>query len=372
MAKRDYYEVLGVSKNASDDEIKKAYRSLAKKYHPDVCKEPDAEEKFKEVQEAYDVLSDPQKREQYNQFGHDGPNMGSGFDQGFSGFGGSGGFGGFEDIFSSFFGGGSSRQTKNGPIRGRNLKVSINLSFEEAAFGVEKEISITKYDTCKDCSGTGAMSKNDINVCSSCHGTGRAYVEQNTIFGRVRTETTCPNCNGSGKTIKNKCTTCKGEGRIKQTSKLKIKIPSGVEDGQTLTVSGKGEAGYNGGLPGDLYIQVNVRNHEIFERDGLDLYMEMPITFSQAALGATIEIPTLTTTGNLKVPAGTQTGTKFKVTGRGITNGRTGQTGHLYVIVKIITPTKLTLEQKNLFEKLSKTNEKNESFFDKIKKFFKS
>ena len=370
MAKRDYYEVLGVSKTATDDEIKKAYRTLAKKYHPDVCKEPGAEEKFKEVQEAYDVLSDPQKREQYNQFGHEGPNMG-GFGQGFGGFS-SQGFGGFEDIFSSFFGGGSSRQTRNGPIRGKNLKTVINLTFEEAAFGVEKELNITKYDTCKDCSGTGAMSKNDISVCQTCHGTGRTYVEQNTLFGRVRTETTCPNCNGTGKTIKNKCTTCKGEGRIKQTSKLKVKIPSGVEDGQTLTVSGKGEAGYNGGLPGDLYIQVNVRNHEIFERDGLDLYMEMPITFSQAALGATIEIPTLTTTGNLKIPAGTQTGTKFKVTGRGITNGRTGQTGHLYVIVKIITPTKLTAEQKNLFDKLSKTNEKNESFFDKIKKFFKS
>ena len=371
MAKRDYYEVLGVSKTATDDEIKKAYRSLAKKYHPDVCKEPGAEEKFKEVQEAYDVLSDPQKREQYNQFGHDGPNMGSGFGQGFGGFS-SQGFGGFEDIFSSFFGGGSTRSQRGGPVRGKNLKTVINLTFEEAAFGVEKELNITKYDTCKDCSGTGAMSKNDISVCPTCHGTGRTYVEQNTLFGRVRTETSCPNCNGTGKTIKNKCTTCHGEGRIKQTSKLKVKIPSGVEDGQTLTVSGKGEAGFNGGLPGDLYIQVNVREHEIFERDGLNLYMEMPITFSQAALGASVEVPTLTTPCILKVPAGTQTGTKFKITGKGITNGRTGQTGHLYVLVKVVTPTKLTSEQKNLFEKLSNTNEKNESFFDKIKKFFKS
>jgi len=369
MAKRDYYEVLGVSKTASDDEIKKAYRSLAKKYHPDVSTEENAEEKFKEVQEAYDVLSDPQKREQYNQFGHDGPQFGGA--GGFSGFGGQG-FGGFEDIFSAFFGGGQSqRKSQNGPQRGRNLKVSVNLTFEEAAFGIEKEISLNKYDTCKDCSGTGAMSKNDIGVCNQCHGTGKVMVEQNSIFGRVRTESVCPSCGGTGKTIKNKCTTCKGEGRIKTQSKIKVRIPSGVEDGQTLTVSGKGEGGINGGMAGDLYIQINVKEHEIFERDGLNLYMEMPITFSQAALGDNIEIPTLSNSCTLKVPAGTQTGTKFKITGKGIVDGRTNTAGHLYVIVRIITPTKLTSEQKDLFVKLAKTNEKNESVFDKIKKFFK-
>lgn len=367
MAKRDYYEVLGVSRDASDDEIKKAYRSLAKKYHPDVSTEANAEEKFKEVNEAYECLSDPQKREQYNQFGHTDPNQFNG--SGFGGFGGSG-FGGFEDIFSSFFGG-ATRKQQNGPIRGRNLKATINLTFEEAAFGVEKELSINKYDTCKDCAGTGAMSKNDIGVCSHCHGTGRVTVIQNSIFGRVQTETTCPDCNGTGKIIKNKCTTCKGEGRVKNLSKIKIRIPSGVEDGQTLTVSGKGEAGYNGGLAGDLYIVVNVKPHEIFERDGLNLYMEMPITFSQAALGASIEVPTLNGTCTLKVPAGTQTGTKFKITGKGITDGRNNTTGNLYVISKIITPTKLSPEQKDLFTKLSKTNEKSETIFDKIKKFFK-
>lgn len=370
MAKRDYYEVLGVSKTATEDEIKKAYRTLAKKYHPDVSKEENAEEKFKEVQEAYDVLSDPQKREQYNQFGHEGPNMG-GFGQG--GFsGGFGGFGGFEDIFSSFFGGGSSRsQSQSGPVRGRNLKTTINLTFEEACFGVEKELNINKYDTCKDCSGTGAMSKSDISVCDKCRGTGRVYVEQNSIFGRVRTESACPECGGTGKKIKNKCTTCHGEGRVKATSKIKVKIPSGIEDGQTLTVSGKGEAGYNGGLAGDLYIQINVKDHELYERDGLNLYMEMPITFSQAALGANVEVPTLTGKCTLKVPSGTQTGTKFKISGKGITHGRSGQTGHLYVIVRVVTPTKLSNEQKDLFTKLGKTNENNESFFTKIKKFFK-
>ena len=349
MAKRDYYDVLGVSKTANDDEIKKAYRGLAKKYHPDVCKEPDAEAKFKEVQEAYEVLSDSTKRQQYDQFGHEGPMGGAG---GFDGFNFGGGFGGFEDIFSSFFGGGSRRKSSTGATRGRNIKTTITLTFEEAAFGCEKEITLSKLETCKDCSGTGAMSGKDIETCSRCHGRGRVVVEQNSIFGRVQTETTCPNCGGKGKTIKNKCTTCHGEGRIKVTSKLKVKIPSGVDDEQTLTVSGKGEAGTNGGMNGDLYIEINVKEHDFFERDGVHLYIEMPITFSQAALGAQIEIPTLDGKALLKVPSGTQTGTKFKLTGRGIKNARTGEVGNLYVIAKIITPTKLSQEQKDLFNKL--------------------
>lgn len=369
MAKRDYYDVLGVSKTANDDEIKKAYRGLAKKYHPDVCKEPDAEAKFKEVQEAYEVLSDSTKRQQYDQFGHEGPMGGAG---GFDGFNFGGGFGGFEDIFSSFFGGGSRRKSSTGATRGRNIKTTITLTFEEAAFGCEKEITLSKLETCKDCSGTGAMSGKDIETCSRCHGRGRVVVEQNSIFGRVQTETTCPNCGGKGKTIKNKCTTCHGEGRIKVTSKLKVKIPSGVDDEQTLTVSGKGEAGTNGGMNGDLYIEINVKEHDLFERDGVHLYFEMPITFSQAALGAQIEIPTLDGKALLKVPSGTQTGTKFKLTGRGIKNARTGEVGNLYVIAKIITPTKLSQEQKDLFNKLSKTDEKSENIFQKIKKFFKN
>lgn len=369
MAKRDYYDVLGVSKTANDDEIKKAYRGLAKKYHPDVCKEPNAEAKFKEVQEAYEVLSDSTKRQQYDQFGHEGPMGGAG---GFDGFNFGGGFGGFEDIFSSFFGGGSRRKSSTGATRGRNIKTTITLTFEEAAFGCEKEITLSKLETCKDCSGTGAMSGKDIETCSRCHGRGRVVVEQNSIFGRVQTETTCPNCGGKGKTIKNKCTTCHGEGRIKVTSKLKVKIPSGVDDEQTLTVSGKGEAGTNGGMNGDLYIEINVKEHDFFERDGVHLYIEMPITFSQAALGAQIEIPTLDGKALLKVPSGTQTGTKFKLTGRGIKNARTGEVGNLYVIAKIITPTKLSQEQKDLFNKLSKTDEKSENIFQKIKKFFKN
>jgi molecular chaperone DnaJ len=293
--------------------------------------------------------------------------MGSGF----GGFDFGGGFGGFEDIFSSFFGGG--RQTsKTGPIRGKSLKTAMVLSFEEAAFGVEKEISINKYDTCSTCSGTGAQSHSDIEVCKRCHGTGRVIVEQNTMLGRMRTESVCPECQGVGKTIRNKCSTCHGEGRIKTTSKIKVRIPSGVDDGQTLSLPGKGEAGLNGGLHGDLYISISVKPHEFFVRDGLDIYLEMPITFSQAALGASLDVPTLTGTSVLKIPAGTQSNTKFKIAGKGILNNRNGVSGNQYVVINVVTPTKLSGEQKDLFTKLSKTNETaTNSTFDKIKSFFK-
>lgn len=370
MAKRDYYEVLGIPKTATEDEIKKAYRTLAKKYHPDVSEEKNSAEKFKEVQEAYEVLSDPTKREQYNQFGHEGPQMG-GFDG--SNFGGFGGFSGFEDILSSMFGG-RTRSTDNArrPSRGNDLRTSLTISFEEAAFGIEKELSINKQETCSRCNGLGAESKNDISVCSRCHGRGRVVVEQNSLFGRIQTETTCSNCGGSGEIIKNKCTACGGDGRVKKASKVKVRIPSGIDDGQGLKLSGYGEAGSKGGMNGDLYINVRVRPHEIFERDGLDIYMEMPITFSQAALGANIMVPTLTGNVNLKIPSGTQTGTKFKLNGKGINNSRTLDTGHQYVIVNLITPTKLSNDQKDLLKKFSKTNEMNESFFSKIKKFFKN
>jgi len=369
MAKRDYYEVLGVPRNASEDEIKKAYRSLAKKYHPDVSTEENAAEKFKEVQEAYEVLSDPAKRQQYDQFGHDGPQMG-GFDFNFGGFG---GFGGFEDILSQMFGGRSqTSENARRPTRGRDLRTSLTISFEEAAFGTEKEITISKYETCSHCNGLGAESRNDITVCSRCHGSGRVIVEQASILGRIRTESTCPTCGGSGEIIKNKCSVCGGEGRVKRSSKIKVRIPSGIEDGQGLKLPGYGEAGRKGGMNGDLYINVSVRPHEIFVREGLDVYMEMPITFSQAALGATIVVPTLTGNVNLKIPSGTQTGTKFKLNGKGIRNSRTLETGDQYVIVNIVTPTKLSSEQKELFKKLSQTNEMSESVFSKIKKFFKN
>lgn len=372
MAKRDYYEVLGVSKTATQDEIKKAYRTLAKKYHPDVSKEENAAEKFKEVQEAYDVLSDPQKREQYNQFGHEGPMGGAGFGSGFSGFDFGGFGGGFEDIFSSVFGGGSRRSSSgSASMRGRDLKVALNLTFEEAVFGVEKEISVPRYETCPKCSGLGAESKSDIETCSKCHGTGRVTVKQMTILGAIQSETTCPNCGGKGKIIKNKCSNCGGEGRVKNQAKIKIKIPAGCDDGQGFRMSGNGDAGVNGGASGDLHINVNVKPHEFFTRDGLDIYINMPITFSQAALGASIVVPTVYGDVSLKVPAGTQSGTKFKLGSKGIKNERTGEIGNQFVITKVITPTKLSAEQKDLFTKLSNTDEKSESAWEKIKKFFK-
>lgn len=365
MAKKDYYEVLGVSKTASDDEIKKAYRSLAKKYHPDVSKDPDATEKFKEVQEAYETLSDPQKREQYNQFGHEGPSFGGG---GFEGFGGFGGFDGFEDIISQMFGGGRRSSSTNASKHGADLRTSMTISFEEAAFGVEKELSLNKHETCSSCSGLGAESKKDIEVCTTCKGTGRVVKKQFTGFGTFQTESTCSTCGGSGKIIKNKCKTCGGNGRVKKVSKIKVKIPAGIEDGQGIKLGGYGDAGYNGGSNGDLYIYVNVKPHEIFEREGLNIFLEMPITFSQAALGDSIEVPTLTGNVALKIPAGTQTGTRFRLGSKGITRG--SSVGSQYVTVNVITPTKLTNEQKELFSKLAKTNEKNEGRFEKIKKFF--
>lgn len=368
MAKRDYYEILGVNKSASDEEIKKAYRGLAKKYHPDTSTEENATEKFKEVQEAYEVLKDPQKRSRYDQFGHEDPNQGFG-----SGFGGgfNGGFGGFEDIFDAFFGGGSRRgrtQTK-----GRDLRTNITITFEEAAFGCEKTININKFETCPKCSGLGAESKNDIETCKKCGGSGQITVEQNSIFGRVRSQQVCPSCGGIGKIIKKKCSNCGGEGRVKKSSPIKVKIPAGVEDGQGLRLSGYGDASDNGGPNGDLLINVSVKQHEIFERDGLDIYLTMPITFSQAALGDEIKVPTIHGDVNLKIPSGTQSGVKFRLANKGIQANRGGlsRSGNQYVIVKVMTPTKLSSEQKELFVKLSKTNEKQESFFDKIKRFFK-
>ena len=369
MAKRDYYEILGVSKNATDEEIKKAYRNLAKKHHPDVSSDPKASEIFKEVNEAYEVLKDPQKRSQYDQFGHEGPKMNGGFGAGFEGFG---NFGGFEDLFSSFFSGGNrTRNNSNSSKRGRDLRVNLIISFEEAAFGVDKEVSITKLDTCSNCSGTGAESKNDVETCQKCRGTGRVVGTQNTIFGKIQTEMSCPECNGTGKKIKRLCKVCNGAGRVKNTSKIKIKIPAGIDDGQTIRYQNYGEAGPNGGPNGDMLISVAVQKHEFFIREGLNIFLELPITFSQAALGAEISVPTIHGNVILKIPAGTQTGEKFRITGKGIKSERTGTQGNQYVIANIKTPTKLSNEQKELFSKLSKTDEMSDSFFAKFKKFFK-
>lgn len=376
MSKRDYYEVLGLSKGASKDEIKKAYRKLSKQYHPDINKEPDAADKFKEIAEAYEVLSDDQKRAHYDQFGHTDPN------QGFGGFGGGsdfgGGFGGFEDIFNTFFGGGGSRRRDpNAPRQGADLQYTMTISFEEAAFGKETDIEIPREETCETCSGTGAKPGTKPETCKHCQGSGQVSVEQNTPFGRIVNRRTCHYCNGTGKEIKNKCSTCGGAGKVKKRKKIHVKIPAGIDDGQQMRLSGQGEGGINGGPAGDLYVVFHVRDHEFFERDGDDIYCEMPITFVQATLGAEIEVPTLHGKVKLKVPSGTQTGTKFRLKGKGVPNVRGYGTGDQHILVRVITPTKLSDKQKQLLREFDEASgnaplgEHEESFFSKVKRAFK-
>ncbi len=373
MSKRDYYEVLGVSKSASKDEIKKAYRKLSKQYHPDINKADDAADKFKEIKEAYEVLSDDQKKAHYDQFGHTDPNQGFGGGGGFDG-----GFG-FEDIFETFFGGqggGRRRRDPNAPRQGADLQYTMTLSFEEAAFGKETTIEIPVEETCDTCSGTGAKPGTKVETCSQCRGSGQESVEQNTPFGRIVNRRTCSKCNGSGKSIPNKCTTCHGAGRVKKRNKIKVNIPAGVDEGQQLRVAGKGEAGVNGGPAGDLYVVFHVRRHEFFERDGDDVYCEMPITFAQAALGDEVEVPTLHGKVKLKVPAGTQTGTNFRLKGKGIANVRGYGQGDQHIKIRVVTPTKLTEKQKQLIREFAETSgqapdEQEDGFFAKVKRVLK-
>ncbi|TYS19522.1 molecular chaperone DnaJ [Rossellomorea vietnamensis] len=372
MSKRDYYEVLGVENGASKDEIKKAYRKLSKKYHPDINKEADANEKFKEISEAYEVLSDEQKRAQYDRFGHTDPNQGFG---GGGDFG--GGFGGFEDIFNTFFGGGGGRRRDpNAPRAGADLQYTMSVTFEEAVFGKETDIEIPKEEECDTCDGSGAKPGTKPETCKHCQGTGQLNVEQNTPFGRIVNRRVCHHCHGTGKFIKEKCNTCGGNGKVQKRRKIHVKIPAGIDEGQQLRVSGQGEPGVNGGPPGDLYVVFHVRSHEFFERDGDDIYCEMPITFVQSALGDEIEVPTLHGKVKLKVPAGTQTGTKFRLRGKGVPNVRGYGTGDQHIRVKVVTPTKLTDKQKELLREFADItgqvpDEQHESFFDKVKRAFK-
>ncbi|MED3725387.1 molecular chaperone DnaJ [Priestia filamentosa] len=372
MSKRDYYEVLGVGKSATKDEIKKSYRKLSKKYHPDINKDADAPEKFKEIKEAYEVLSDDQKRAHYDQFGHTDPNQG--------GFGGGGDFGGgfgFEDIFSSFFGGGGGRRRDpNAPRQGADLQYTMTLSFEEAAFGKDTTIEIPREETCDTCDGSGAKPGSKVDTCSHCNGSGQLNVEQNTPFGRIVNRRVCHHCNGSGKIIRDKCSTCHGAGKVKKQKKISVKIPAGVDDGQQLRVAGQGEPGVNGGPPGDLFVVFSIRGHEFFEREGDDIYCEMPITFSQAALGDEVEVPTLHGKVKLKVPAGTQTGTNFRLRGKGVPNVRGYGQGDQHVVIRVITPTKLSEKQKELLRDFAEesgetVDEHENSFFDRVKRAFK-
>ncbi|TLS39350.1 molecular chaperone DnaJ [Pseudalkalibacillus caeni] len=369
MSKRDYYEVLGVSKDASEAEIKKAYRRLAKQYHPDINKEADADEKFKEVKEAYEVLSDSQKKAHYDQFGHTDPNQG---------FGGAGGadFGGFGDIFDMFFGGGGGRRNPNAPRQGADLQYTMNIDFEEAAFGKETDIYIPKEEECNTCEGTGAKPGTTPETCSHCGGSGQMNVEQNTPFGRIVNRRVCHYCEGTGKIIKEKCKTCHGKGTVKIRKKIHVKIPAGIDDGQQIRLAGKGEPGVNGGPPGDLFVVFYVNKHEFYERRGDDIYVKMPITFAQAALGDEIEVPTLHGKVKLKVPAGTQSGTNFRLRDKGVQNVRGYGQGDQHVKIQVVTPKKLTERQKELLREFSEISgdmpdEQHDNFFSKVKRAFK-
>ena len=368
---RDYYDILGVSKNASQDEIKRAYRKMSKKYHPDINKEPGAEEKYKEVQEAYETLSDDQKRAAYDQYGPDGAN-GFGGQGGFGGFDGGAGFGGFEDIFSSFFGGGATRNP-NAPRQGDDLQYRVNLSFEEAIFGAEKEVHYNREATCKTCSGSGAKPGTSPVTCGRCHGQGVINVDTQTPLGMMRRQVTCDVCHGTGQEIKEPCQTCHGTGHEKQSHKVSVKIPAGVETGQQIRLAGQGEAGFNGGPYGDLFVIINVNPSDKFTRDGSTIYYTLNISFVQAALGDTVEVPTVHGNVEMTIPAGTQTGKTFRLKGKGAPRLRGGSQGDQHVTVKIVTPTKLNDAQKEAllaFAKASgdeKIAPQKKGFFNKVK-----
>ncbi len=379
--KRDYYEVLGLSKGASEDEIKKAFRKKAMKYHPDRNPgDKEAEEKFKEINEAYAVLSDPDKKDKYDRFGHAGVDPNSGF----GGGGGFGGFGGFEDIFDMFGGafgggfggfGGGSRSRRNGPQKGSDLQKTITIDFKEAAFGTKKQIRINKYVKCKTCDGTGAAPGTSRKKCSKCNGTGEVRTSQRTPLGTFQSVSACPDCNGTGEINETPCKDCGGTGKIRDNVTISVNIPAGVDNDSVIPIRGQGEPGINGGPDGELYIVINVRPHELFERRGQDLWLEIPITFNQAALGDEIVVPTLEEKVSYKVPAGTQPDTVFRLKGKGIKSVRSNRKGDLYVKVSLEVPTKLNSKQKKAIEAMGKAvtsdcYHKKSRFLESIKEFF--
>ena len=369
--KRDYYDVLGVQKSASDADIKKAYRQLAKKYHPDVNPgDKDAEAKFKEVNEAYEVLSDPDKKAKYDQYGHAAFDPSAGAGGGYGGFGGFGGFGDVDlgDIFGSFFGGGSSRQRRNGPQRGDDIEVNITINFEEAVFGCKKDISFSKYAKCSKCNGSGAES-GQAETCPVCRGSGQKRVTQNLGGMQFQTTTTCDNCRGTGRYIKNPCQKCRGTGLERVTKNLTVTIPAGIDDGKGLVVRGAGNDGKMGGASGDVYVMVSVRRSPIFKRDGYNLYCEVPVTMSEAALGAEIEVPTLEGREKYTISEGTQTGTTFSLRQKGVPIVNSSRRGDLYFTVNVEIPKSLNDKQKELLREFAKAC--GESNYSKKKSFLK-
>lgn len=381
--KRDYYEVLGVEKSASDAELKKAYRKLAMKYHPDQNPgDKAAEERFKEVNEAYEVLSDPDKKARYDQYGFAGvdPNFNPG---GFGGgFGGGGfGFGDLGDIFGDFFGfggGGSSSARRNAPQKGQNIMAQVEITFEEAAFGVEKEITVPVIEECAKCHGSGCADGSAPETCTTCNGTGTVRTTRQTAFGTFAQQSACPKCGGTGKIIKNPCPTCKGKGKVRRNKKMTVKIPAGIDHGQSVRIRGEGNVGSNGGPRGDLLVTVAVQRHKFFERDGANILCQIPITFTQAALGADIDVETLDGKVRYHIPEGTQTGTTFRLKGKGMYNVGYKTRGDQYVTVVVRTPTKLTKAQKELLRQLENAPDddaepsKIKGFFEKLKDNFES
>lgn len=375
MAKRDYYELLGVSKNASEADIKKAFRSLARQYHPDANKEdPRAAEKFKEVNEAYQVLSDSDRRAKYDQFGHAAEQMGGGGNP-FEGAGGFGGQGGFGDIFDMFFGGNMGRQRPRGPERGADLQYEMELSLEEAAFGVKKEIKIPRTEDCETCHGSGAKPGTSPITCSKCRGSGQIQVTQSTILGQFVSVTTCDRCRGEGKMVEHPCQTCRGRGRVQRMRNVEVNIPGGVDTGVRFRMGGYGENGERGGPPGDLYVVVRVRSDSRFRRRDEDLFCDVTISLVQAALGTEVEVPTLDGPELVKIPEGTQNGDAIRLKGKGVKRMRGSGRGDQHVIVSVTTPTRLSERERELLHELASLrgeqvghhDQKDKGFFEKVK-----
>jgi molecular chaperone DnaJ len=378
---RDYYDVLGVPRNASADEIKRAFRRLARQYHPDVSSEPDAEERFKEINEAYRVLSDEDKRAAYDRFGHAGVNGGAG---GFSGFGGATGFPGFEEIFEEFFGGfggTSRRQRRRGPVQGRDLRYDLTIDFNQAVFGAEIDIEVTRRDTCNVCKGSGAAPGTTPRRCPDCNGTGQLRQVRQTFLGSMVNIVDCGRCGGSGEVIDTPCRECNGSGTVHRPRKLTVKIPPGVDDGTQIRLANEGEPGLRGGPPGDLYVVLTVTPHEFFKRRDSDILLEVSINVAQAALGDTITVPTVDGEEQIQVPAGTQSGKVIRMRGKGVPrlrrDGTTSGRGDQLLIINVETPTKLTKEQRELFEQLAKTlgsevvpQKSGRGFMERVADFF--
>ena len=371
MSKRDYYEVLGVPRTASDDEIKKAFRKVARKYHPDVNRDnsKEAEEKFKEANEAYEILSNPERRTQYDQFGH------AAFEGGSAQKGGFGGAGGFGDIFDMFFDQAGFGGRPSGPERGADLRYDLEIAFEQAAFGLETEIQVPRTEECGTCHGSGAAAGTHPETCSQCRGSGQQQVVQNTPFGRMVNMRTCDRCRGEGKIVKTPCKECHGKGKVRARRKIKVKIPAGVDNGSRLRVAYEGEAGSRGGQPGGLYVYIFVKAHKLVTREGNDIICEVPITFAQAALGDEIEVPTLDGQVKMNIPEGTQTGTVFRLKDKGVPHLRGSGRGDQHVRVKVITPKKLNDRQRELLTEFSRasgddSHPEQKSFFKKVKDAF--